>query len=95
MKITIQEFDSLIKKLRKVVGSTELNMDSATFFADSIQEAFEGKDGCFDELINNMISCIDTIQTELEELASFTNEVDATGYEIIETEDIFGDDDEV
>ena len=103
MKITIQEFDSLIKKLHKVVGSTitinsvaqELNMDSATFFADSIQEAFEGKDGCFDELINNMIYCIDTIQTELEELASFINEVDVTGYKIVETEDIFGDDDEV
>jgi len=31
----------------------------------------------------------------IQELASFTNEVDATGYEIIETEDIFGDDDEV
>lgn len=95
MKITIQEFDSLIKKLLKAAGSTELTMDSALFFANSIQEAFEGKDGCFDELINNMISCIDTIQTEIEELASFINEVDVTGYEIIETEDIFGDDDEV
>jgi hypothetical protein len=95
MKITIQEFDSLIKKLLKATGSTELTMDSALFFANSIQVAFEGKDGCFDELINNMISCIDTIQTEIEELASFINEVDVTGYEIIETEDIFGDDDEV
>lgn len=95
MKITIQEFDSLIKKLLKAAGSTELTMDSALFFANSIQEAFEGKDGCFDELINNMISCIDTIQTEIEELSSFINEVDVTGYEIIETEDIFGDDDEV
>lgn len=85
MKITKKEFERDIASIDEQFIDAQYAFENIMKDALKIQSDVEGHDGNFDELINDMVECIKTIEVEMDELSSFLSQVELTFDELQES----------
>lgn len=86
MKITNKEFEQHIASMDEHFIDAQFAFENIMKTALKLQSDLEGHDGNFDELINDMVECIKTIEVEMDEFSSFVSQVELTFEELQESE---------